>query len=592
MSTYAAAKPGRLRQIITGPYHDEETIQRRRWEILGVLVICLLVVVLDTTILNVALRTIQESLNASQSQMQWAVDSYALVFAGLLITWGVLGDRFGRKNVLLFGMVTFGATSALCSFAQNSNELILFRALMGIGAAAVQPQTLSIITNVFEPKERGKAIGIWAAGSGIAIALGPIAGGALLKYFWWGSVFLVNVPIVIIGAIAIYFLVPDSKDPSPSKVDVGGVLLSIVALVLLVYGIIEGGNSNNWVAIDSLGAIVAGILLMAIFVVVQKRSKNPAIDVTLFANRQFSAGGAAIGLTFFALMGSTFYLAYFLQAVRGYTALAAGFALVAVAAAVMIFSPLAARLAARFGPGPVAGTGLFLVGAAMGSYTFIGAGTPQWIIEVLMFAQGAGMGLTMGPSTNAIMNAVPREKAGAGSAVNNTVRQVAGALGVAILGSILAVIYRGQLGSSSPTTLASQLDQPAAVVRQLPAGAQVSPLVRKDTSESIGSSLDFAGKAGAALTARGKSAAAARLTPSQVARAKAADSMLVGRFVQSSKDSFVTAMHWTSLVAGFFAWIGAAVAFAFLPRRRRAETGVPEPGERENRFSVDALTAH
>src|SRR4051794_3172184 len=205
---------------------DQKTIHDRRWAILGVLVICLLVVILDNTILNVALRTVQADLDASQSQMQWAVDSYALVFAGLLITGGVLGDRLGRKRVLLFGMLAFGTTSALCSFATSPTQLIFFRALMGIGAAAVQPQTLSIIQNVFEPSERPKAIGIWAGASGMAIAIGPIAGGALLKYFWWGSVFLVNVPIVVVGVVAIAFLVPDSRNPRPGRLDPLGVVLS------------------------------------------------------------------------------------------------------------------------------------------------------------------------------------------------------------------------------------------------------------------------------------------------------------------------------------------------------------------------------
>ena len=439
---------------------DAETIQRRRWSILAVLVICLLVVIMDNTILNVALKTIQTSLDASQSQMQWAVDSYALVFAGLLITWGVVGDRIGRKKVLLFGMTCFGVTSALCSFAHNPAELIIYRSLMGIGAAAVQPQTLSIIQNVFEPEERGKAIGIWAGSSGMAIALGPIAGGALIKYFWWGSVFLVNVPFVIVGVVAIFFLVPESKDPRPQRVDPSGVLLSIVALVLLVYGIIEGGNSNQWLTVQALGAVVAGRGLAGAVRRAATAQQSPDHRRQPLPNRQFAAGGAAIALTFFALMGSTFYLAYFLQGVRNYTPLAAGVALIPVAVGVMGFAPIAARLSARFGTRYVAGGGLTLVGLCMGSYSFVGQGTGQWFIEVLMFGQGAGMGLTMAPATNAIMSAVPREKAGAGSAVNNTVRQVAGALGVAILGSILAVVYRGQLGANTPATVAGRLDQP------------------------------------------------------------------------------------------------------------------------------------
>jgi EmrB/QacA subfamily drug resistance transporter len=550
---------------------DEQTIQKRRWGILAVLVLCLLVVILDNTILNVALKTIQEDLNASQSQMQWAVDSYALVFAGLLITGGVLGDRIGRKKMLIFGMASFGLTSALCSFAQTSTQLIIFRSLMGIGAAAVQPQTLSIIQNVFEPRERGKAIGIWAGASGMAIALGPIAGGTLLKYFWWGSIFLVNVPIVVVALVAIFFLVPDSRDPKPGRLDPAGVLLSMVALVVLVYGVIEGGNSNKWLQWNTSGAIVLGIALLVLFVWLQKRSTHPTIDVTLFQNRHFSAGATAIALTFFALMGSTFYLAYFLQAVRGYTPLAAGVALIAVAGAVMISAPLSARLSARFGPRICTGTGMVLFGGAMGSYAFVHQSTPQWIIEMSMIVMGTGMGMTMSPATAAIMSAVPREKAGAGSAVNNTVRQVAGALGVAILGSILAVAFRGNLGSSAPADLAARLDAPVAAVQGVPANARVTPLVHGDTSQSIGNALEFVQQAGQALQNRAALPGAAALPAAQLQQQKAVATAQVDAFVAKSKSSFVSGMHVTSLSAAGAAWIGAVVAFLFLPSRRELE---------------------
>jgi EmrB/QacA subfamily drug resistance transporter len=550
---------------------DEQTIQKRRWGILAVLVLCLLVVILDNTILNVALKTIQEDLNASQSQMQWAVDSYALVFAGLLITGGVLGDRIGRKKMLIFGMASFGLTSALCSFAQTSTQLIIFRSLMGIGAAAVQPQTLSIIQNVFEPRERGKAIGIWAGASGMAIALGPIAGGTLLKYFWWGSIFLVNVPIVVVALVAIFFLVPDSRDPKPGRLDPAGVLLSMVALVVLVYGVIEGGNSNKWLQWNTSGAIVLGIALLVLFVWLQKRSTHPTIDVTLFQNRHFSAGATAIALTFFALMGSTFYLAYFLQAVRGYTPLAAGVALIAVAGAVMISAPLSARLSARFGPRICTGTGMVLFGGAMGSYAFVHQSTPQWIIEMSMIVMGTGMGMTMSPATAAIMSAVPREKAGAGSAVNNTVRQVAGALGVAILGSILAVAFRGNLGSSAPADLAARLDARVAAVQGVPANARVTPLVHGDTSQSIGNALEFVQQAGQALQNRAALPGAAALPAAQLQQQKAVATAQVDAFVAKSKSSFVSGMHVTSLSAAGAAWIGAVVAFLFLPSRRELE---------------------
>ncbi len=550
---------------------DSETIQKRRWVILSVLVICLTVVILDTTIMNVALKTIQEDLGASQSSMQWAVDAYALIFAGLLITWGVLGDRLGRRLVLMIGMAAFGVTSALCSFASSPATLILFRALMGIGAAAVQPQTLSIIQNVFEPRERAKAIGIWAGASGAAIALGPIAGGLLLKYFWWGSVFLVNVPVVIIGLVAIAFLVPESKTPHAQRLDVPGVLLSIVALVVLVYGIIEGGDSNEWLRWNTLGAILAGLALLTLFVYLQKRSTHPTIDVMLFKNRAFSSGSVAIALTFFALQGSSFYLAYFMQAVRGYTALSAGLALVAVAGAIMIMAPQAARLSRRFGPRIVAGTGLVLFGLSMLSYHFSTRTMPQWVIEVQLAGMGVGMGLTMTPATNAIMSAVPREKAGAGSAVNNTVRQVAGALGVAILGSLLAVSFRSHLGPDAPAQLAGRLDQPAAVVSTLPPRAQVTPSVRKDASESIGGALEFVEDAGKALKARAALPGAS--DPAQVAQQTAAAQQAIGGFVDKADDSFVSAMRIVSVVSGGFGLLGAVVAFTFLPGRRENEAG-------------------
>jgi DHA2 family integral membrane protein (MFS transporter) len=555
---------------------DEATIRKRRWAILGVLVICLLVVILDNTILNVALKTVQQDLDASQSQMQWAVDSYALVFAGLLITGGVLGDRLGRKRVLLFGMVAFGATSALCSCATSPTQLIFFRALMGIGAAAVQPQTLSIIQNVFEQSERPKAIGIWAGASGMAIALGPIAGGALLKYFWWGSIFLVNVPIVIVGVAAIVVLVPESKNPRPGRLDPLGVLLSIVALVVLVYGVIQGGNSNEWLRWNSLGAILLGVVLLGVFVYSQARSTHPTIDVHLFRNRHFSAGVASIAVTFFALMGSTFYLAYFLQAVRGYTALAAGVALIAVAGAVMVASPLSARLSARYGPGAVTGGGLVIFGLTMMAYALATRTMPQWVIEIMMVGFGVGLGLVMTPATNAIMSAVPREKAGAGAAVNNTVRQVAGALGVAILGSLLAVVFRSHLGPDAPAQLAARFDQPTAVVSTMPANTQVSTYAKRDASESIGGALEYVGKATGALQER------ATLSGGPSAAQRAQAQQAIGEFVDHSKNSFMSGMRVASVVAGLFGLLGALGAFLFLPNRRehREQTvGAPAPSD-------------
>src|ERR1043165_3890523 len=277
----------------------------RRWAILGVLVVSLLVVVLDNTVLNVAMKTISDpeaGLGASQSQLAWAINSYTLVFAGLLFTFGVLGDRIGRRRMLVAGMAIFGLASLISAFATTPDQLIWARAGMGIGAARILPGTLSIISNVFAPRERGKAIGLWAGAVGLGAAIGPVLGGFLLENFWWGSVFLINVPVVIIGLVAIFALVPESKDPKPSKLDVVGVLMSIVGLTLLTYGIIEGGDSGDWGQFTVWGSLVGAVVVLTAFVFYERRIPNPALDVTLFRNRTFSGATATIGLVFFADM--------------------------------------------------------------------------------------------------------------------------------------------------------------------------------------------------------------------------------------------------------------------------------------------------
>jgi DHA2 family multidrug resistance protein-like MFS transporter len=515
---------------------DQKTVHDRRWYILGVLVISLLIVILDNTILNVALKSIQLQLNASQSDMEWAVNAYTLVFAGLLFAWGVLGDRFGRRRLLLAGMLVFGATSVLCAFSQSSGQLIATRALMGIGGAMVQPQTLSIITNVFEPRERGKAIGIWAGFSGLAVAIGPVLGGFLLDHFWWGSVFLINVPVVAIGVAGILLLVPESRDPSPGRIDPTGVLLSIAGLVLLVYGIIKGGQTAHWGSAQVLGTILAGVALLIVFVLTQRRSSHPSLDISLFRQRSFSAATVAIGLTFFALMGSTFYVAFYLQAVRGFTPFHAGLCLISLAAAMLIAAPRSAALAQRFGARAVIAVGLVLIALTYSAYFVVDASTPLWVIEVLLFVQGLGMGNVMAPATNVIMSSIPRQKSGAGSAVNNTIRQVGGALGVAILGSILSAAYRGHFGSAADA---------------LPAPARGS-----DVAESIGGTLS-----------------ALERTVDGVAHGEFPRRVLsaVPGVRQAANDAFVSAMHTTALGAALAVLAGSLVVLVFLPGRQRMD---------------------
>src|SRR5690349_2579313 len=285
-----------------------QTGHPRRWVILGVLVISLLVVVLDNTVLNVALRTIADpvhGLGATQGQLEWAINSYTLVFAGLLFTAGILADRLGRRVTLITGLALFGVASLASAYADSAGQLIAARALMGLGAAAVMPATLSIIANVFEPRERGRAIGVWAGAVGLGVAIGPIVGGLLLEHFWWGSVFLINVPIVVIGVALVAILVPESRDPRPGRIDVLGVLLSIIGLSLVTYGVIKGGEDGFG---DTLawGTLAAGVLVMVGFVLWERRVAFPSLDVRLFANKQFSASTGIIGLIFFAAMGAMF----------------------------------------------------------------------------------------------------------------------------------------------------------------------------------------------------------------------------------------------------------------------------------------------
>ncbi|MET8954319.1 MFS transporter [Streptomyces sp. NPDC004393] len=497
-----------------------EAVHRRRWAILGVLMLSLLIVVLDNSILNVAIKTISTpaptGLGATQSELEWAINAYTLVFAGLLFTAGLLGDRLGRKKTLLAGLVVFGAGSALAAESGSPAQLIAFRALMGLGAAFVMPATLAVLMNVFERDEQPKAIGIWAGGVGLAIAIGPITGGVLLAHFWWGSVFLINVPIVVLALGLMIWLVPDSRDPRPGRVDIVGVVLSVVGLVLLVYGIIKGGQLADFGDAKVLATIAAGLAVLALFVVYEKRSDHPSIDVTYFRNKVFSAAIAAIALVFFALMGVTFFSVFYTQSVRGYSALQTGLLMLPLAAAQMIFAPRARLLVDRFGNRATTTAGMIVIAAMLAAFATLKADTPIWILEVVFFLMGTGMAHIMTPTSVVIMQALPREKAGSASALSNTFRQVGGALGIAVLGSVLSTTYR--------TSIEDKLSL-------LPAG------IRHTAGESIEATLGVAAKLGP----NGK----ALVTP--------------------ANDAFLHAMHVTALWGSGVAVIGAIVVALFLP---------------------------
>ncbi|MEJ7773098.1 MAG: MFS transporter, partial [Geodermatophilaceae bacterium] len=518
----------------------------RRWAILGVLTVCLVVVIMGNTILNVALRRIQEDLQATQGELQWAVDAYILVFAGLLFTWGVLGDRFGRRLVLVGGLAIFTIASIFAAYADTALELIVWRALMGVGGAAVQPATLAVITNIFPTGERAKAIGVWAGTSGLAIAVGPMAGGFLLEHFWWGSVFLLNVPIAIAGLVLSLWLVPESRDPHPGRIDVGGVLLSIAALGLLVFGLIRGGEGDGWLRLTVLGPALGGLLLLALFIYTQRRSTSPALDVTLFGNPSFSSAAAALGLVFFALLGATFFLVFYLQGVREYSPLQSGAVLLPVAIAIAIFAPRSSTLVVRYGAKAVTTVGMLVIAASFGGFVFLQESTPLWILLVLLFVQGVGMGNTMAPATESIMSVVPRDKAGAGSAVNNSVRQVGGALGVAILGSLLNSLYSSRVTPALSGLSAQQADT---------------------ASESLVGALSMAESKAAEVAELSAGVADGSAQAADLARAEDQLRQL-GAVVDPAKDAFVSAMHVTSIATCVVVLVAALIVAVWLPGRQ------------------------
>jgi EmrB/QacA subfamily drug resistance transporter len=494
-----------------------ERAYERRWWTLAVLCLSLIVIGVDNTILNVALPSIVRDLGAKGSQLQWIVDAYTIVFAGLLLTAGSLGDRLGRKGALSFGLVLFGGFSALASQATSPTMLIVARGLMGIGGAFIFPTTLSILTNTFTGRERAKAIGIWAGVSGLGIVIGPLGGGLLLEHFSWGSVFLVNVPICAVALVLGAFLVPRSRDPEEGQLDPLGAGLSIVALAGLLFAIIEAPDVG-WGSGRVIVALVAGFIFAAAFLSWELHTTHPMLDVRFFANPRFSAASATITLTFFALFGSTFMLTQFFQFVLGYSPLKAGFMTAPVAIGIMAVAPQAPKAVDRFGTKKVIVAGLLIVVCVLCLYSSATIMSSVLLGGLVRAMFGVGMGLTTAPATESIMGSLPPGKAGVGSAVNDTTRQSGGALGVAVLGSVFAFRYHNAVGSA----LAVRASARAAV------------------RNSIGSALD-----------------AARQLPSNEAAAAR----------NLARHAFVTAMRPTYLAAALVVLVAAFITWRFLPAR-------------------------
>jgi EmrB/QacA subfamily drug resistance transporter len=505
-----------------------ETPYRHRWSALAVLSLSLAVIGMDNTILNVALPTLVRDLGATASELQWIVDAYVLVFAGLLLSMGSLGDRFGRKLALDVGLAVFGLGSAASAFSGSAETLIGARALMGVGGALIMPSTLSIITNTFSGKERGRAIGIWAGVAGLGIVIGPVVGGWLLERFWWGSVFLVNVPVAVIAIGVGWFLVPESKDPAATPLDPVGAVLSIAGLSALVYGIIEAPG-NGWTVTVTLAWFAAAAVLLAGFVAWERRIEHPMLRMSFFRDHRFTFGATSITFAFFALLGGIFVLTQYLQFVKSYTPLEAGIRILPVATLVA-GAPLSARAVERIGTKAVVTAGLLLVSGGLALLAAARVDSPYGLVATALGMFGFGMGMTMAPATDAVMGSLPLAKAGVGSAMNDTTRMVGGALGVAVIGSVLASAY-----SSSMSSAVSALPSAAASAAR----------------DSVGAALAISSKLG---PAGGGLATAARL-------------------------AFVDAMGASLVVGAAVALGGAVLALLFLPARARERADEPVRNE-------------
>jgi len=522
---------------------SDSGIYSRRWWILAVLCLSVLLVTIDNTIVNVALPTLSRKLGTSTTGLQWVVDAYTLVFSGLLLAAGAVGDRFGRKKVLQAGLVLFAVASLRAALSDSTNQLIAARAAMGLGAALVYPATLALLAVVFvDRREKATAIGIWSGASGLAIALGPVSGGALLRHYAWPSIFVVNLPIAALAVAAGIRLIPESHDRSPGRFDTVGAVASVAAIGVLIWSVIEA-PTRGWAAPGTVLGLAAAFLLVAGFIWWEKRRHHPLLEVALFRNPRFSAASAGIAMAFFGLFGFIFLITQFFQAVRGFDTLGAGLATLPFALVVGALSPVAIVLMKRVGTKIIVGVGLIVMSVGFLIAAISPADAPYWGPIVLsMVTMAAGLAFVTGPATDAVMGALSTDKAGVGSAVNDTTRQVGGALGVAVIGSTMNTFYRPHL-----TTAWTDLGVPAGLIG--------------DARQSVMASFTIAPRLPVAVHAR-----------------------------QAASDAFMDGLHAGSFTAAAVTAAAAIGALIFLPGRERSEgfersCGVPEvpkeysPGE-------------
>jgi EmrB/QacA subfamily drug resistance transporter len=414
------------------------TEENKKWWTLGTVSVGLFVIMLDNTVVNVALPAMQHSLHMSLSELEWVVAGYALTFAALMLTGGKLADFIGRRMIFTVGLAIFTAASLACGLAPNGGFLIGARVVQGLGGALMNPATLSIITATFPPKQRGTAIGIWAGVSAMALAIGPLVGGLLTEHVNWNWIFFINVPIGILGLIAIQMFVDESRDMSAEqRPDVPGLVTSGIGLFSLTYGFIEA-NNYGWTSGRILGAFAIAAVALVVFIVLEQRQRLPMLDLSLFKNRTFGGANTAMLFVGLAMFGTFFYVSLYMQNVLHYSPVQAGASFLPMTCLIILIAPRAGKLSDHYGSRWLVGGGMSLLAVMLLYYSMLGLHESFWVLLPGLLIGGLGMGLTMTPTTAAAMSAVAVDKAGVGSAVLNSARQVGGSLGIAVMGAIVA----------------------------------------------------------------------------------------------------------------------------------------------------------